>query len=357
MPTLFSPDSTEQPGGALHLYKNNSGLFSSVYLEAGAAAVMTTKTAGFGFQVLSAAGAVLFSIPESGIIPGQISGGGTAGKVTKFSAAQAIADSLLSDDGTNISLATGQFLGPDGTGPLPGVSFASDPDTGLFRQAANNIGVALNGAEAFRFSLAGGVSQFLGAAGSQAAPGVSFLGSASTGMWLTGSTLGFTIGGVTAFSSNNTPQLLMEDSAGNSTPALAFSQDLDSGILRVGSNRWALVAGGSQQMRVTDSGMQSVADGQALGPVWTFTNAPTVGLYNAGSNQLGIAVNNGTTPGAVFGQTLLTLPGGIQTGNPASGTALPWKFGSLVTAAVVADTTRYLQVDVNGTAFKVIIAA
>lgn len=43
-------------------------------------------------------------------------------------------------------------------------------------------------------------------------------------------------------------------------------------------------------------------------------------------------------------------------GNPSGGTAAAWKFGSLVTAAVTADTTRYIQLDVAGTLYKLIIS-
>jgi hypothetical protein len=46
----------------------------------------------------------------------------------------------------------------------------------------------------------------------------------------------------------------------------------------------------------------------------------------------------------------------LTTGNPSGGTAAAWKFGSKITAAVVLDKTRYLEVDVAGTAYKVLIS-
>jgi hypothetical protein len=33
----------------------------------------------------------------------------------------------------------------DGTAPLPGISFISDPDTGIYHIGANNVGFATNG--------------------------------------------------------------------------------------------------------------------------------------------------------------------------------------------------------------------
>lgn len=42
---------------------------------------------------------------------------------------------------------TGQAFAADGTAPLPAYSFTTDPDTGLYRIGANNVGVAVNGAK------------------------------------------------------------------------------------------------------------------------------------------------------------------------------------------------------------------
>lgn len=47
--------------------------------------------------------------------------------------------------------------------------------------------------------------------------------------------------------------------------------------------------------------------------------------------------------------------GSIKTGAPTTGTAAAWKFGSLVTAAVTPDATRYVELDVGGTLFKMVV--
>lgn len=47
--------------------------------------------------------------------------------------------------------------------------------------------------------------------------------------------------------------------------------------------------------------------------------------------------------------------GSIITGAPAGATAGMWKFGSLVTAAVVVDTTRSLYVDIGGTVYHLMV--
>ena len=45
----------------------------------------------------------------------------------------------------------------------------------------------------------------------------------------------------------------------------------------------------------------------------------------------------------------------IRTGTPNGGTAAEWKFGQRVAATVVLDTTQYIQLDVNGTLYKIAI--
>lgn len=53
---------------------------------------------------------------------------------------------------------------------------------------------------------------------------------------------------------------------------------------------------------------------------------------------------------------ILTLASSIKTGTPNGGTASNVKLGVLVTDTVVVDTSRYIQIDVNGTLYKLIIA-
>lgn len=64
-----------------------------------------------------------------------------------------------------------------------------------------------------------------------------------------------------------------------------------------------------------------------------------------------------TDSGTSISFQVVAAGGGIKTLAPAGASAHAWKFGSLVTAAVVADTTRSLFVDVNGVVYKLIVAA
>jgi hypothetical protein len=70
--------------------------------------------------------------------------------------------------------------------------------------------------------------------------------------------------------------------------------------------------------------------------------------------------NNVTDARLVFvngsGTIYFTTNGSIQTANPTSGTAVPFRIGSLITAAAALDTTRYIQADINGTAVRLLIS-
>lgn len=51
-----------------------------------------------------------------------------------------------------------------------------------------------------------------------------------------------------------------------------------------------------------------------------------------------------------------TFASSVKTGAPSGGTAGAWKTGILVTAAVTPDITRYIQLDVGGTLYKLIVS-
>jgi len=54
-------------------------------------------------------------------------------------------DSLLSDDGTNVTLTSGQLLLPDGTAALPSLSNTGDPNTGWWFSAADTLASSAGG--------------------------------------------------------------------------------------------------------------------------------------------------------------------------------------------------------------------
>jgi hypothetical protein len=59
------------------------------------------------------------------------------------------------DDLTTSSTGQSQWLGGDGTVSLPYYSFSADPDSGVYRIGANNVGIAVNGAKALDIDTSG----------------------------------------------------------------------------------------------------------------------------------------------------------------------------------------------------------
>jgi hypothetical protein len=69
---------------------------------------------------------------------------------------------------------------------------------------------------------------------------------------------------------------------------------------------------------------------------------------------IGSTSDLGTYPLQVTGNTITT--GSFTSGAPATGTAAPWKLGSAVTTTgLTLSTTQYIQVDINGTLYKLAI--
>ena len=83
-----------------------------------------------------------------------LSPGGSNGQVIYNSSGSFAGSSNFTFDGTNVSIG-GSTRGGDGTVSLPGFSFTSDTDCGLYRVGTNNIGIAVNGAQVLGVSATG----------------------------------------------------------------------------------------------------------------------------------------------------------------------------------------------------------
>ena len=97
------------------------------------------------------------------------------------------------------STMTGQFKAAAGTVALPGITFGSDPDSGVYRIAANNLGIAANGAKVLDISATGlgVVGTILNGDGTVSLPGFSFTSDTDCGFYRIGANnIGFAIGGV-----------------------------------------------------------------------------------------------------------------------------------------------------------------
>ncbi len=123
----------------------------------------------------------------------------------------------------------------------------------------------------------------------------------------------------------------------------------NGGLVNVTNSQFAINTTGSNALFDVQSAGSSVMRMGKFGSslfLATLSASPLLLWYN---NDAAQQVSIGA------GGNIVTT-GSLTTAAPSGGTAGAWKTGILVTAAVVPDTTRYIQLDVGGTLYKVIIS-
>lgn len=204
---------------------------------------------------------------------------------------------LRFDISTTALTSTLAFHNQNGSASAPSYTWASDPDTGMFRINANEIQFTAGGSTIFQIE----VNDVQIIDGTAAVPAYSYINDSDTGTYRVGTnTWGVSTGGTLRFSvdtANLTSTLIYIGPDGSvGSPAVAFSADGDNGIYRIGTNNWALSAGGVKvvdlQSTIVDVPVTFKAKGTAtndspatgyIGEVVsssaTFTNFPTSGQY------------------------------------------------------------------------------
>jgi hypothetical protein len=201
----------------------------------------------------------------------------------------------------------------DGSAATPGLVFASDLDTGIYRSAANNLSVAAGGAAVLLVAPTGIYS----IDGSAANPSISFTSDTDTGFFHSGvNTIGVASNGVSVVSFG--PALtqvgvVLGIADGNATtPGIAFSSDLDTGFCRIGANTITVSFGGVDQGIVTGR-----TAGSFTGTITGMSGATTGTFYY---NKTGL-VANVFTIASILGtsnsadMTITGLPAAIQPAN------------------------------------------
>lgn len=135
------------------------------------------------------------------------------------------------------------LLTTDGTVGAPALSWASDPDTGIYRIGANNIGVAVGGAKVLDI----GAGALGVVNGTLALPALSFISDPDTGAYRSGANQ-FSIGAGGVLVCTFGPNFGTPDGAVG-TPGHTFNSDADTGMWRPGTNILAFSAGGVEPAR------------------------------------------------------------------------------------------------------------
>jgi hypothetical protein len=221
--------------------------------------------------------------------------------------------------GTNTISLNAPTLHADGAVGGPAISFVADSDTGFYRDGTNSLAITTGGTyrgafNTLTFPLR---LQFLGQDGTAALPGHSFESDPDTGIYRVGANEGRLGAGAGLIAWWNTQGFGVIDGTAL-LPGYHFVNDTNTGIYRSASDDFSLVAGGAAILSVNttrvdlNQGVLRAPDGTSANPPFTFFNDPDNGLYRAGTNQPAIAANGIRAvfwDGTAAGQMYITTDG------------------------------------------------
>jgi hypothetical protein len=210
----------------------------------------------------------------------------------------------------------------DGTALLPSLSFANDPDTGIFLSSDGVVGITNNGVGRYYFTSTYLQTEPIRATTNAVGePAFTFLSDPNTGIYQATAgddDIDFTSGGVHAGTLNATvftPTGVIAAADGSSAaPSYTFASDttLNTGLFWTSENVFRASTGGSAKQEWNASSVKLfdnlfVIDGTVSAPAIAFSNDTDTGIYLYGANSLGVSVG-GTSVG-YFDASGLNLPG------------------------------------------------
>ena len=148
---------------------------------------------------------------------------------------------------------------PAGSAATPSWSISTDADTGLYSAGADQLGISVGGGNRITATTSSWTTSlvYLGTSGTVSNPGISFSTDNNTGIYRSAAdTLGIVTGGVAQITWTTTTcvsALSIFGTAGSaSVPAYSFSGDADSGIYSIGANNVGISLGGTKRVDLND---------------------------------------------------------------------------------------------------------
>lgn len=217
---------------------------------------------------------------------------------------------LIIDDGTRFVLinpqtgVAGTGLFADGTAGAPSVSFASGPNTGMYRVGSNSLGFAYAGTQVLRLDQGDVAAHFaiklLVPDGTVGAPVYSFEGDTDSGLFRAGPNefRAVAAGAVAAvfFDNAGQPQFMVGQDGTAAKPGLTWLNDSNSGLYKGGNDDIRLSIGGALRM-IFQAGFTemaagvtfNIADGAVGTPSLAIATDLNTGLYAVSADNLGVS--------------------------------------------------------------------
>ncbi|MFH2071691.1 MAG: hypothetical protein ABIJ75_02445, partial [Actinomycetota bacterium] len=219
-----------------------------------------------------------------------------------------------------------------GSAAAPGLVFTADPDTGLYRIGANQVGIAVGGVLALGVgaSVAAAVPFRAPDGTLPATPVYSFATDTDTGAYSpSGDVYGIAVGGVLRLSiaaaavtsevAVLAPTFQASASGTAAAPAVTFIGDLDTGLYRAGADVLGVATGGVARLAIGTANIVGYLPfvapaGSAAAPVFTNSGDADTGAYSPGADLWGIAAGGDLVlevkeDGAVNGNSVLADDG------------------------------------------------
>ena len=245
----------------------------------------------------------------------------------------------------------------DGTVSLPSYSFMSDPNTGMFSSSADSIGLTTGGVN--RMSIGNSTistsNTILTDNGTPSLPSYSFNNSVSTGMFSSSAdTIGLATAGVNRLSINTagiTSTLPILNFSGTaSLPTKTFDGDIDTGIYNPAANTIGLSTGGVNRMIIDSLGLSTtvplmIPDGSESSPALTFNNDLNSGIYSGGANSVNIVAGAVNRVNVSSSGLEATVPIIVPTGNLANPSI---KFTGVNDAGIYRSNTDEISITTAG---------
>ncbi len=213
-------------------------------------------------------GSGTYTLPESAFVPNTPISSSAMNSNLSSIATDGLSLVVCKDGQTTI---TGAFKGFAGTVAAPMYAFSADPDSGMYRIGANNVGIA--------------------------AGGTKILDIATTGLAVTGTLT--TTGGYSP-----TGQILAADGT-VALPEYSFTADPDSGIYRIGANNIGIGVNATKILDISTSGLNVIgtvsSNGAAFSPTAQaagMVNGTIVESHTGNAMTLAIKTLAGTDPSA-----------------------------------------------------------